>query len=72
MMSAFVELKPALHAAGLRFSLLFVSRRSRFRQGCRFTMRGADLKGHTANFVETEQTLLFDSGATASYVQVGA
>ena len=64
------ELKPGQHAAGLRFSLLFVSRRSRFRQGCRFTMRGADDKGHVANFAETEQALLFDSGATTSFVQV--
>ena len=33
-------------------------------------MRGADERGHVANFVETEQALLFDTGATASYVQV--
>ena len=42
----------------------------RILQGCRFTMRGADERGHVANFVETEQALLFDTGATASYVQV--
>lgn len=70
IMSAFISMKPSLSAAGLRFSLLFISRRSRFRQGSRFTRRGADDQGHCANFVETEQALLFDSGAMASFVQV--
>jgi len=70
VMSAFISMRPSLSAAGLKFSLLFVSRRSRFRQGSRFTRRGADDQGHCANFVETEQALLFDSGAMASFVQV--
>jgi hypothetical protein len=70
VMSAFVSMKPSISAAGLNLSLLFVSRRSRFRQGSRFARRGADDQGHCANFVETEQAILFDSGAVASFVQV--
>lgn len=37
------------------FDLLLVSRRSRLRQGTRFTRRGIDAEGNVANFVETEQ-----------------
>jgi len=70
MMSAYVEARTGLQAAGLSFTLLFISRRSRYRQGCRFTKRGVDAAGNVANFVETEQALLFSSGARASYVQV--
>ena len=70
VMSAFMTLRSGLAAAGLKFSLLFVSRRSCFRQGCRFARRGADGEGRCANFVETEQALLFDTGAVSSFVQV--
>lgn len=45
MMSAFVDVRPGCWCAGLKFTLLFVSRRSKARQGCRFTMRGADEDG---------------------------
>lgn len=37
------------------FDMLLVSRRSRLRQGTRFTRRGIDAEGNVANFVETEQ-----------------
>jgi len=42
-------------ATAEKADLLLVSRRSRFRVGTRFTVRGADGEGHVANFAETEQ-----------------
>lgn len=69
-MSAHIEFKPDLEIDDDKFSLLFISRRSCFRQGCRFTRRGIDSLGNCANFCETEQTLLFANGKVSSYVQV--
>ena len=53
-------------------SILLISRRSRFRQGCRFTKRGIDEHGAVANFVETEQILTYppDHLRITSFVQV--
>lgn len=77
MMNAFLDFRPncsigSVTAPGRRhrFHLLFVSRRSRHRQGCRFTMRGLDEEGHVANFVETEQALLHEDGRQTSFVQI--
>jgi len=39
----------------LSYDEILISRRSRFRAGTRFTVRGADATGAVANFVETEQ-----------------
>ena len=69
-MSAFVEFQPNCEVEGKTFSILFISRRSRHRAGCRFTKRGIDESGNVANFVETEQILLFADGKVTSYVQV--
>ena len=71
-MSAFMDIKLGCEIAeeNVKFSLLFISRRSRYRQGCRFTRRGIDEDGHVANFVETEQILLFPDGKITSYVQI--
>lgn len=69
-MSAYVELQPNCDVDGEKFQLLFISRRSRNRQGTRFTKRGIDAQGNTANFVETEQVLIFPSGKVTSYVQI--
>ena len=69
-MSAHVELQPDCEVEDDRFEMLFISRRSRRRQGTRFTKRGIDAKGETANFVETEQILIFGSGKISSYVQI--
>jgi len=38
--------------------------------GCRFTKRGLDEHGQAANFVETEQILIFPDGKVTSYVQI--
>lgn len=74
-MSAFVECRRDLvledtNGMLAKFTLLFISRRSRYRQGCRFTRRGLDESGNAANFVETEQILIFPDGGVSSYVQV--
>ena len=40
------------------FTYVFISRKSRNRQGTRFNMRGVDEAGHAANFVEIEQIFI--------------
>lgn len=48
-----------------------ISRRGRRRQGVRYRVRGADLLGNVANFVETEQIVCNNDGiALSSFVQV--
>ncbi|KAF2071692.1 hypothetical protein CYY_006992 [Polysphondylium violaceum] len=51
------------------FKYAFISRRSCKRTGARYHIRGADPLGNVANFVETEQVILFDQVLT-SFVQV--
>jgi len=70
IMSAYVEVRPNMVIDDEKFTLLFVSRRSMYRQGTRFTKRGIDEEGNVANFVETEQSLIFADGAVKAYVQV--
>ncbi len=70
MMNGYVDLRANCGAGTHHFQFLFVSRRSRYRQGCRFTMRGADEDGHVANFVETEQALLHEDGRQTALVQI--
>lgn len=69
-MSAYVEYRPDLEIEGIKFNMLFITRRSRHRQGCRFTKRGIDESGCVANFAETEQVLIFPDGRITSFVQV--
>lgn len=69
-MSAYIEYRPGCEADSDKFGILFISRRSRFRQGCRFTKRGLDDLGHAANYVETEQVLLFPDGKITSFIQI--
>jgi hypothetical protein len=70
-MSAYVEVRSECSIQdNVTFNMLLISRRSRFRQGCRFTRRGLDLDGNAANFVETEQILFFGDGKLSSYVQI--
>lgn len=69
-LSAYIEFQHECVIETDKFSFLFISRRSRFRQGCRFTKRGIDNNGNVANFVETEQILIFPDGKINSYVQV--
>jgi hypothetical protein len=70
-MSAYIELRSDIVIEeGVTVSILFISRRSRFRQGCRFIKRGIDDNGHVANFAEAEQILLFPDGKVTSFVQI--
>uniref|UniRef100_A0A915DSH0 Phosphatidylinositol-3-phosphatase SAC1 n=1 Tax=Ditylenchus dipsaci TaxID=166011 RepID=A0A915DSH0_9BILA len=48
---------------GSEFNLAIISRRSIHRAGVRFHMRGTDIQGNSANFVETEQIVEFDKDA---------
>ncbi|XP_076813985.1 phosphatidylinositol-3-phosphatase SAC1-like [Clavelina lepadiformis] len=44
---------------GRTFDLVLISRRSTLRAGTRYNVRGTDSNGNAANFVETEQMLLY-------------
>ena len=55
VMSGFLQVERGCRVGERGFDVLFVSRRSRLRQGTRFTRRGVDDGGNVANFVETEQ-----------------
>uniref|UniRef100_A0A672H6V4 Phosphatidylinositide phosphatase SAC1-A n=1 Tax=Salarias fasciatus TaxID=181472 RepID=A0A672H6V4_SALFA len=64
----FIVMKPC-RINGKIFEWILISRRSCFRAGVRYYVRGIDSEGHAANFVETEQIVLYE-GAKASFVQV--
>eukprot|EP01104_Vermistella_antarctica_P016020 TRINITY_DN5378_c0_g1_i2.p1 TRINITY_DN5378_c0_g1~~TRINITY_DN5378_c0_g1_i2.p1 ORF type:complete len:529 (+),score=76.47 TRINITY_DN5378_c0_g1_i2:181-1767(+) len=53
-----------------RLLYVLISRRCTRRAGARYHMRGADLLGNVANFVETEQMLVTSSGIVSSFVQI--
>ena len=53
------------------FTYILASRRSCFRAGTRYYMRGVDLEGHAANYVESEQIIECDNNR-CSLVQVSA
>ncbi|KAJ3096363.1 hypothetical protein HDU96_000788 [Phlyctochytrium bullatum] len=53
-----------------KLTLALISRRSKYRAGTRFNVRGIDQDGYVANFVETEQIVLTDIGYKASYTQI--
>lgn len=55
VMSGFLQVERGCRAGERSFDVMFVSRRSRLRQGTRYTRRGVDDGGNVANFVETEQ-----------------
>ncbi|XP_038068344.1 phosphatidylinositol-3-phosphatase SAC1-like [Patiria miniata] len=67
VMCGFVSIRIGiLH--GKRFDYILISRRSCFRAGTRYYMRGLDTEGHVANFVETEQ-IVQCNGWRGSFVQ---
>eukprot|EP00536_Pseudo-nitzschia_multiseries_P017124 jgi/Psemu1/49425/gm1.49425_g len=49
---------PKTNCTPSSYDEILISRRSRFRAGTRFTVRGADASGNCANFAETEQICL--------------
>ncbi|XP_072772678.1 phosphatidylinositol-3-phosphatase SAC1-A-like [Nerophis lumbriciformis] len=67
MVHGFIVMKPC-RINGKIFEWILISRRSCFRAGVRYYVRGIDSEGHAANFVETEQIVLYE-GAKASFVQ---
>ncbi|XP_053570444.1 phosphatidylinositol-3-phosphatase SAC1 [Bombina bombina] len=61
----------AIHSCSINgkyFDWILISRRSCFRAGVRYYVRGIDSEGHAANFVETEQIIHYN-GNKASFVQ---
>ncbi|CAF95098.1 unnamed protein product, partial [Tetraodon nigroviridis] len=61
----FIIMKPC-RINGKIFEWILISRRSCFRAGVRYYVRGIDSEGHAANFVETEQIVLYE-GAILSF-----
>ncbi|ELK33358.1 Phosphatidylinositide phosphatase SAC1 [Myotis davidii] len=53
---------------GKYFDWILISRRSCFRAGVRYYVRGIDSEGHAANFVETEQIVHYN-GSKASFTR---
>lgn len=51
------------------FTLCILSRRSRFRAGTRYKRRGVDEDGEVANYVESEQIIMYQSHEV-SFLQV--
>ncbi|KAI8805550.1 SacI homology domain-containing protein [Cladochytrium replicatum] len=52
------------------FTFALLSRRSIFRAGTRYHVRGVDEEGNVANFVETEQLVVYGSGEqSTSFIQ---
>lgn len=51
------------------YTVALISRRSRHRAGTRYKRRGVDFEGHVANYVETEQILVYHHYAL-SFLQV--
>lgn len=73
IMNGFIECRDVSFGGGgggSRAELILISRRSRHRQGTRFHRRGIDAMNNVANFVETEEMLLFGDGRLLSMVQV--
>ena len=70
VMSAFVQVEENCTVGDHSFTMLFVSRRSCYRQGTRYTKRGIDEAGNVANFVETEQAIFHATGDLTSHVQI--
>ena len=54
------------YAQGLKYVL--IARKDTRRSGMRFLIRGADVNGNVANFVETEEILYLNEGDKYSYV----
>ena len=56
--------------AGHPFRFALLSRRSRYRAGTRYNVRGIDVNGDVANEVETEQLVIAADGRSTSLVQL--
>ncbi|CAO3594736.1 unnamed protein product [Absidia cylindrospora] len=71
IMQGTIQIEPT-EIDGFPFTFVLISRRSRERAGLRYQRRGVNDEGQVANFVETEQLVLFDREGVqhaASFVQ---
>jgi hypothetical protein len=68
LMDGFVTILPETSINDVKFTYVLISRRSCFRTGARYHMRGSDPQGYVANFVETEQIIEY-LGIISSFVQ---
>uniref|UniRef100_A0A8C4WRR4 Phosphatidylinositol-3-phosphatase SAC1 n=1 Tax=Eptatretus burgeri TaxID=7764 RepID=A0A8C4WRR4_EPTBU len=67
MIFGFASIKQCI-INGKSFDWILISRRSCYRAGVRYYVRGIDQEGHAANYVETEQIIQYN-GTKASFVQ---
>jgi hypothetical protein len=70
-MQGTVQIEPCT-IEGFPFTFILLSRRSRERAGLRYQRRGINDDGKVANFVETEQSVVFEREGVhhmASFVQ---
>jgi len=67
LMHGFVKIEKASIKSFI-FDFILVSRRSCYRAGTRYNIRGLDDQGEAANFCETEQIIIYN-GEVASYLQ---
>ncbi|KAI9495075.1 SacI homology domain-containing protein [Zychaea mexicana] len=71
VMQGTMQIEPC-EIEGYEFDFILISRRSRERAGMRYQRRGINEQGQVANFVETEQIIVFtrdDTPQVASFVQ---
>ncbi|KAI8978936.1 SacI homology domain-containing protein [Pilobolus umbonatus] len=71
VMQGTIQVEPC-NIEGYDFDFVLISRRSRERAGMRYQRRGINEDGQVANFVETEQVVIFkreDSHHIASFIQ---
>ncbi|KAI9253408.1 SacI homology domain-containing protein [Phascolomyces articulosus] len=71
VMQGTMQIEPC-EIEGCQFDFILISRRSRERAGMRYQRRGINEQGQVANFVETEQIIIFnrdDEPHVASFVQ---
>ena len=59
VVDGFIQIEHAI-INSFKFDYILISRRDSSRTGARYHTRGADTKGNVANFVETEQIVVYD------------
>eukprot|EP00735_Rhodelphis_limneticus_P009063 TRINITY_DN2515_c0_g1::TRINITY_DN2515_c0_g1_i1::g.19455::m.19455 TRINITY_DN2515_c0_g1::TRINITY_DN2515_c0_g1_i1::g.19455 ORF type:complete len:657 (-),score=195.19,sp/Q6GM29/SAC1_XENLA/38.33/6e-111,Syja_N/PF02383.13/4.7e-78 TRINITY_DN2515_c0_g1_i1:46-2016(-) len=70
MMSGYVEAVSNVQVGDRNVTVVLISRRSRYRQGTRFNVRGVSPNGEAANYAETEQVVLHPDGSLTANVQI--
>jgi hypothetical protein len=73
IINGFFDIKNNISEYEKQFSFCIIARKDNRRSGMRFLLRGADSNGNVANFVETEEILLFKDNETyhiLSFIQI--